>query len=87
MEVKEKELGLSTVVCKKCYRLVDRPDKALDEIACLKSRFKRIEETPKNLQIFLIYRSLDVHQGKVVPRVSGLLWGNEINGYDHVSRP
>ena len=51
MEVKEKELGLSTVVCKKCYRLVDRPDKALDEIACLKSRFKRIEETRKNLQI------------------------------------
>ena len=47
-EVKEKELRLSTVVCKKCYRLVDRLDKALDEIACLKSRFKRIEETQKS---------------------------------------
>ena len=67
------------MVCKKCYRPVDRLDKALDEIACLKSQFERIEETQKptnipHLQVAGRAPRQSCPQGQWV----ALLWGNKM---------
>ena len=74
------------MVCKKCYRLVDRLDKALDEIACLKSRLKRTEETQKKLTSIPHLQVSGRAPRQSCPQGQWVALGQQ-NGHDHVSKP